>query len=260
LLVGSWEARFPRETRFLREATDDSPKKPKIVGIGAYAGENQKGELLMNIRILLLLPLLLGLSVNGWAAPGECSGPKKDRPDECNGEDETAVYTAELTMGGFIFGPVDVTPSKRGNSYHSEETLKMSRSLVSTDDQMEWDVVFGECADLLTTLPIDSVAVADNWTIDNSGGNEAGTVGSNIRIRFKDVEAEGSPDVDINFDLIGVLVNTTDDPFLPVKKDDTSSFTLTQFVIFGDKKKGRSCRSGVQDLQVYSVLEITRTK
>ncbi len=217
----------------------------------------------MNIRILLLLPLLLGLSVNGWAAPGECSGPKKDRPDECNGEDETAVYTAELTMGGFIFGPVDVTPSKRGNSYHSEETLKMSRSLVSTDDQMEWDVVFGECADLLTTLPIDSVAVADNWTIDNSGGNKAGTVGSDIRIRFKDVVATGSPNVDISFDLSGVIL-AADGPFLPVHKNKPSSFTLKQFVIFGDAKKGQSCRSGVQnlqvqDLQVYSVLEITRT-
>ncbi|MCH7508854.1 MAG: hypothetical protein IIB68_03315 [Proteobacteria bacterium] len=237
----------------------------------------------MNTLRLSTLSLSLAIAVMtlGYANPSfadkpdinDCEEPAAGHCHDDDGNGETsAVYTAKLTMGGFIFRDmndnsaiaVTVTPNKRGNSYHSKVALDMSRPPDippddPTDDQMAWDIVFGSCANLLTTNPPLGVAVADNWTIDNSGGNKAGTVGSDIRIRFKDVEAEGS-DVDINFDLIGVL----DDPFLPVG-NDTSSFTLTQFVIFGDKKRGESCRSGVQylkveDMQVYSVLEITRTQ
>ena len=232
----------------------------------------------MNTLRLSTLSLSLAIVVMtlGYANPSFANKPTggvHNHDDEDGNGETSAVYTAQLTMGGFIFRDKDdnaiaiavtVTPNKRGNSYHSKVALGMSRPPDippddPTDDQMAWDIVFGSCANLLTTNPPASVAVADNWTIDNSGGNKAGTVGSDIRIRFKDVEAEGS-DVDINFDLIGVL----DDPFLPVG-NDTSSFTLTQFVIFGDKKRGESCRSGVQylkveDMQVYSVLEITRTE
>ena len=91
-----WEARFPREARFLRAATDDSPKKPKIVDLGAYAGENQKGELLMNIRILLLLPLLLGVSVNGWTAPAKCDGA--DNLPGCKGDNVDSEPTFSIHM------------------------------------------------------------------------------------------------------------------------------------------------------------------
>ena len=237
----------------------------------------------MNTLRLSTLSLSLAIAVMtlGYANPSfadkpdinDCEEPAAGHCHDDDGNGETsAVYTAKLTMGGFIFRDKDataiavtVTPNKRGNSYHSEVALDMSPPDNSTD-QMAWDEVFIKCANLLTTLPIQSVSVADNWTIDNSGGNKAGTVDSDIRIRFKDVEATGCKDVDISFDLIGVIL-AADGPFLPVKKDDTSSFTLTQFVIFGDAKRGESCRSGVQDLQVeeedlqvYSVLEITRTK
>ena len=238
----------------------------------------------MNTLRLSTLSLSLAIAVMtlGYANPSfadkpdinDCEEPAAGHCHDDDGNGETsAVYTAKLTMGGFIFRDmndnsaiaVTVTPNKRGNSYHSKVALDMSRPLNSTD-QMAWDIVFGSCANLLTTKPPLGVAVADNWTIDNSGGNKAGTVDSDIRIRFKDVEATGCKDVDISFDLIGVIL-AADGPFLPVKKDDTSSFTLTQFVIFGDAKRGESCRSGVQDLQVeeedlqvYSVLEITRTK
>ena len=213
---------------------------------------------------LAVAVVTLGYATSAFAGKKCDAGPEHPSCKDGDNGEISAVYTAELTMGGFIFGPVDVTPSKRGNSYHSEKTLKMSRPPDdATPDQMVWDEVFSWCMDLLTTNPPVSVAVADNWTIDNSGGNKAGTVGSDIRIRFKDVEATGFEDVDISFDLIGVIL-AADGPFLPVEKGDTSSFTLTQFVIFGDKKRGESCRSGVQDLkvedlQVYSVLKITRT-
>ena len=217
---------------------------------------------------LAVVVVTLGYATSAFAGKKCDAGPEHPSCKDGDNGEISAVYTAELTMGGFIFGPVDVTPSKRGNSYHSEETLKMSRPPDdatpddATPDQMVWDEVFSWCMDLLTTNPPVSVAVADNWTIDNSGGNKAGTVGSDIRIRFKDVvatEPPGSPDVDISFDLSGVIL-AADGPFLPVDINNPSSFTLTQFVIFGDAKKGQSCRSGVQDLQVHSVLKITLTQ
>ncbi len=39
----------------------------------------------MSIRILLLMPLLLSVSVAGWADPGDCDGKKSERPPECEG-------------------------------------------------------------------------------------------------------------------------------------------------------------------------------
>ena len=42
----------------------------------------------MSIRILLLMPLLFGVSVAGWAAPGPCSGKPADRPPECESGDD----------------------------------------------------------------------------------------------------------------------------------------------------------------------------
>ena len=215
----------------------------------------------MNISRLSTLSLSLAIAVMtlGYATSAFADKPTGGGHNH-GGE---AVYTAQLTMGGFIFRGMDnnaiavtVTPNKRGNSYHSEATLSMS-SPGSTDDQGAWDEVFSWCMDLLMTNPPVRVAVADNWTIDNSGGKEAGTVGSDIRIRFKDVEALGFSGVNINFDLIGVIL-VADGPFLP-GEGGTSSFTLTEFVIFGDKKRGESCRSGVRFLSVPSTLEITRT-
>jgi hypothetical protein len=53
----------------------------------------------MSIRILLLLPLLLGVSVNGWAARGECQGPQRDRPDTCvELEPPQAIYDVVFTV------------------------------------------------------------------------------------------------------------------------------------------------------------------
>ncbi len=40
---------------------------------------------LSTLSLLLAIAVMtLGVSVNGWAGPSECSGPKDARPDSCN--------------------------------------------------------------------------------------------------------------------------------------------------------------------------------
>ena len=53
----------------------------------------------MYIRILLFLSLLLGVSVNGWAAPDECKGKPELRPPTCVELDPPqTIYNVQLTL------------------------------------------------------------------------------------------------------------------------------------------------------------------
>ena len=72
----------------------------------------------MNIRILLLLPILLGFSINSWAAPGECSGPKEDRPDQCGGGGQPNNDTTDCKIDFSVeFTPSNVILSDGKGAY-----------------------------------------------------------------------------------------------------------------------------------------------
>ncbi len=164
-----------------------------------------------------------------------------------SGDGDSAVYTAELTMGGFIFGPMVVTPKKRGDIYHSDNSLSMSQPNSDPQDLAAWNSVFLACIGQLFLGDISGVFV-DNWNIHGS---------TDIRIRFKNVSVVELPRVRIDFDLFGELGS---DPFLPAS-GDTSVFALNTYEIFGDEKRGPSCRSSGNPLLFpNSILTIKRTK
>ena len=202
---------------------------------------------------LAIVVVTLGFVNSSSAAPKNCE--ERPRP----GCDDPAVYMAELTMGGFIFSPTPVTPNSQGNSFKGGDALTMNRDdvvppSVPPGDNLAWDLVLGNCTDLLTangiSVPVSSFNVkSGKWKI--SGG------GSDIRLRFFDIDF-GKRGVDIDIDLIGVVGS---DPVVPVCTTPTSVFTLKKYSITGQAKRGLpgpSCN--VQgDLQADSVLEIERT-
>ncbi len=228
----------------------------------------------MKILRLTILSSTLAVAIFtlGYANPSFADNPNKGdcSPGHCDhGDDDPtempAEYEAALTMGGFTFEPLTVTPNKRKNAYHGEDPVDMSRSVVGDSGQMAWDNVFGTCSALLTSL-IDGVTAGDNWTINISGSKLNGSVSNNpdsdILIRFRDVVADNFPDVDIDFNLIGKigLTNNNVTNFLPEELNDTSSFMLDTFNFFASGSQGGGCRSGIVLLYTPSVLKITRTK
>jgi len=159
---------------------------------------------------------------------------------------------------------VDVTLNKKGNSYSSTVQLDMVRPSDSIDvpadqqewginDQTQWDAVFSECFDLFFGNPVGSIMPSDNWSIDNGGPKNAGAVGSNIRIQFRDVIVPGFPGADLDLGLIGVVTEA-----LPPISGSVS-VVMKEFSLFGAGEPPISCKSGTLDLEyVDSVLEITR--
>ena len=222
----------------------------------------------MNISRLstFLLTVAVAVMMLGYANVSFAGKPECPEHPSCKGDEDptekAAEYEAALTMGGFTFEPLTVTPNKRKNAYHSQKIVDMDRPL-DESDQSAWDDVFGTCSALLPTL-IDGVTAGDNWTINISGSKLNGSVSNNpdsdILIRFRDVVADNFTDVDIDFNLIGKIgddgggnVNI----FLP-DIGKTSSFTLDTFNFFASGSQGGGCRSGILDLYPPSVLEITR--
>jgi hypothetical protein len=178
------------------------------------------------------------------------------------GDPEPSVkYKAALVSGGFRFSAVEVTLNKRGNTFTGVVPLDMNRDgttdipgdqepFLLPDDQKAWDDVFASCS--LFDGIVDSVDVSTRWSIDNSGGKQAGTLGSNIRISFRDVvPADPFSDADVDFALIGTLTELH-----PTEVDDFSLTTLTNFSFFGSTKFEGCNTAG--DLSRNSVLVITR--
>ncbi len=175
-------------------------------------------------------------------------------------QEETVVYTAELTLGGFVFDPVDVTFNHVDNSLRGESTLQMIHPVDSGFEQVTWNEVFDPC--LLLPDGVDSFRVgAINWKIVNSGGSDG-----LVLIRMNDLDIAPDPvdmTVEIGFQLAG-RVEAGDGPFLPVSTGDESFFTLTDFWLQGDAKRGRTCRGekgkhpGSIPLILPSELVITR--
>ena len=88
-----------------------------------------------------------------------------------------------------------MTPNSQGNSLYSDidDPITMSRG----SENMAWDLVFAGCAGLLS-----KVANANTFTVKGANWHINGGAGSEIRIRFKDVNFD-TRRVDIDFDLIG---------------------------------------------------------
>jgi len=153
-------------------------------------------------------------------------------------QENVIVYTAELTLGGFVFDPVDVAYNHVDNSLRGESTLQMIRPAGPSFEQATWDDVFDPC--LLLPNGVDSFRIgAINWKIVNSGGSDG-----LVLIRMNDLDIAPDPvdmSVDIGFGLARDLI-AGDDPFLPVDPGDESYFSLTHFWLQGDAKKGRTCR------------------
>ena len=179
--------------------------------------------------------------------------PNCDRhPDnpKCSG-DTSIVYTAELSLGGFVFNPgpsVDLLPDSKGTRLLSQTDLEMLRD---DGDGTTWDTVFAAC--LLLIGQIDGFMVSnEKWSITNFDEIP--------RVAFADVLLD---DGMVKLILRGDGIST--DPFLPVPGDPPSEFNLSEFSISGKSLRGvrpkTSCSPGsgqqINPLPAHSKLTIT---
>jgi len=230
----------------------------------------------MNTRFLTVLTMLafLGFSVSAVAAKSVCqqddTRPKCNRDNGGGGEDHgdpPAQYEAELIDGGFYFDPKIVTRNNRGNGYNSTEDLQMARDSDFPNENPDenplptdtdaWNEVFASCSTFDDVTKITGIDVSDNWSINNSGGNQAGTEGSRISIAFRDAVADGYPEVDVDLYLRGTL--PADFPEDPEDLKESIVIYLTHFTLYGGATGNEGCVSS-GDLVSDSVLKMTRTQ
>ena len=186
------------------------------------------------------------------------AGPNCDRhPDnpKCSG-DTSIVYTAELSLGGFVFNPgpsVDLLPDSKGTRLLSQTDLTMLRPDVLADPvgANAWDTVFAACQ--LLNGQINGFMVSNKeWWITNFDEIP--------RVAFADVLLD---DGMVKLILRGDGIST--DPFLPVPGDPPSEFNLSEFSITGKSLRGvrpkTSCSPGsgqqINPLPAHSKLTIT---
>ena len=184
--------------------------------------------------------------------------PNCDRhPDnpKCSG-DTSIVYTAELSLGGFVFNPgpsVDLLPDSKGTRLLSQTDLTMLRpdEQADPDGAYAWDTVFAACQ--LLNGRIDGFMVSNKeWSITNFDEIP--------RVAFADVLLD---DGMVKLILRGDGIST--DPFLPVPGDPPSEFNLSEFSISGKSLRGvrpkTSCSPGsgqqINPLPAHSKLTIT---
>lgn len=204
---------------------------------------------------LMLLILVFGtavaLSVSGAAVAKKCENP----PCGGGGGETSAEYTAALTAGGFIFGPVDVTPNNRDTGYTSALKLDMSRPEDGTAEANAWDDVFLACSDVLGNTTISGVTVGTDWGITQGGKKNSSTT-RNVRITFRSVVADGFEDVSLWFALISWAPENPRSDFLPAP-GETSVYILDTAKIYGDDIENHtSCNSGEFPLLSETRLEI----
>ena len=191
--------------------------------------------------------------------------PNCDRHPEnpkCSG-DTSIVYTAELSLGGFVFrddpdtelpsSTVEVLPDSKGTRLLSQTDLSMLRSDGDSNNS-SWDTVFGACQ--LLNFPIEGFMVSnEKWSITNFDDI--------ARIAFADVLLDGGK---VTLILRGDGLST--DPFLPIPGGPESRFNLSEFSITGKSLRGvrpkTSCSPGsgqqIITLPFPSILTITATE
>ena len=195
-----------------------------------------------------VLAAALGLALGLMSTPvqAHCDGKHTGDHRHCT-RDDPIVYTAALTAGAFVFGPVAVTPNSRESVLRSEDDLNFD---IDESPQMDtWDQVFNNCPEL-SLNPVDDFFVGeDDWRIAKAGG---------VRVIFNNIELPGA---EVTVHLIGDEFEFIES-FLPEVAPDTRNYTLDRFIIWGDSAKGepgpkRSCNSGEIELHSPSELVIT---
>jgi hypothetical protein len=166
----------------------------------------------MNTRFLTLLLSLAFFGFSSSVMAHACF--KDDRPGHRHcidgpGPVVTPEYTAALTVGGFRFNPVGITPNNRDSGYNTVLQLNMGRPVTTSVpsgqtaweplvDELMWDTVFLNCYEVLANTTITGVSVGSEWGI-TQGGRKKSDTATNIRITLRDVVAAPFPYVDIDF-------------------------------------------------------------
>lgn len=190
---------------------------------------------------VLAAALGLGLGLMSTPAEAHCAGKHTEGHPHCAGGPIT--YTAQLTAGAFVFGPVVVTPNTREDVLRSGVDLNFD---ISTSPAVgTWDKVFNTCIELLAQDSVDDFFVGeDDWQIDKSGG---------VRVRLHDIRFDqGDPALlnsDVPAEVTVELVGNEyifDESFLP-EATETRTYVLDGYLIRGETLKGIHPRSGCQE-------------
>jgi len=213
----------------------------------------------MKSRYLTLLATLILLGYSAIVAAHPCDrDPDYNNHKHCftdpNPDPEPAPeYTAALTVGGFRFGPVDVTPNNRDTGFTSTLSLDMSRPS-DAEGAQAWDDVFLTCYDVLDGTQITGITVGTDWGI-TQGGKKKSNWASNIRITFRTVVADNFPEVDLWISVFNWADFWRADFYPP--QGSTSLYTLDTAKIYGDViGSSTSCNSGEFGLSEPTQLEI----
>ncbi len=207
---------------------------------------------------ILAVALGLGLSFGATPAKAHCAGKHTGDHPHCDGGGGGPIqFTAELTGGAFVFGPVVVTANNRENVLRSGVDLNFDIDFSPAPGT--WDQVFNTCTELLAQDSVDEFFVGeDDWQIDMSGG---------VRVRLHDIRLVGQG-AEVTVQLVGDEFDFVDS-FLPTtdENDETRTYVLDGYIIHGQTLKGihprSSCQeqgSGIPDiisLDVSSELTIT---
>lgn len=191
-----------------------------------------------------------GLALGLMAAPVQAHCPHKGSLDHvhCDGGG-TINYTAELTMGGFEFGPIDVIANSKENLLTPSPTEGplLNLSISESDDPSTWDQVFNTCVELLAENSVEDFSVGiGQLRINKAGG---------VRVIFVDIRFDQGDTALLNPDVpAGVTVQLVGNEFdftdpgkaFPPLPGDTSEFTLEQYIIWGETLKGIHPRMGCQ--------------
>jgi hypothetical protein len=199
----------------------------------------------MNVRFLtFLLTLAVAAIMLGYMSPSFAGKKCDDDPTHpsCGGGDDdpepTAVYTAVLTSGDFVFANgahvsdgvlLDLSANRKGRSISGDFTLEMD--LVGSTT---WSYYFGDCG-LLLPGGVDSFDVlAGSWTINftsqKGGPGKIHITMRNLEINPLPNPPEGYWGLDFDFDLHGA--GLSDDPFPPIEKGVPSVFQLTEYMLW----------------------------
>jgi hypothetical protein len=218
------------------------------------------------LNVLLTLTLL-GFSTSILAAkPSRCDPwPQcKDDSGGGGGESETG-YTVALTLGGFRFSAVEITPTNRGNGYkRSTLPLFMGRPETTNPPDEDipwapgdvgmWDELFEACYEVFEYEQIDDVDVSAGWGITQGGGKDP-DFAKNIRIAFRDIVAEGFPDVKSGF-----VLYTMDEydraAFVPPEGVKSVYLLDSGYIQADDIANQRVCRPISISLPGEAILEI----
>ena len=172
-----------------------------------------------------ILAAALGLALGLMSTPAEahCAGKHTGDHPHCTAGG-LITYTAQLTAGAFVFGPVDVTPNQREIELRSEDDLNFD--INDSPQPATWDQVFNTCGELLAPDSVDAFFVGDdNWSISKSGG---------VRVILADIVLQGA---EVRVQLIGEVFDFSIVPFLP-EPGGMSVFELTQGAINGRSEMG----------------------